>query len=40
MSDEERHHTRIRAKNLRYAAEFMQRLAEGKAAKERYRAFL
>lgn len=40
MSDEERHQTRIRAKNLRYAAEFMQRLAEGKAANERYRAFL
>lgn len=40
MSDEERHNTRIRAKNLRYAAEFLQKLAEGKAANERYRAFL
>ncbi len=40
MSDEERHQTRIRAKTLRYAAEFLQTLAEGKAANERYRAFL
>jgi CHAD domain-containing protein len=40
MSDEERHHTRIAGKNLRYVAEFFHTLAEGDAGKERYRVFL
>lgn len=40
MSDEDRHRMRIRAKNLRYGAEFVRPLARGKIAKARYRAFL
>jgi CHAD domain-containing protein len=35
-SDEERHETRIFAKNLRYSAEFMELLLSGKAARGRY----
>lgn len=40
MSDEDRHRMRIRAKNLRYDAEFLRPLARGKTARLRYRAFL
>ncbi len=36
----ERHRTRIRAKNLRYDAEFMESLVRGKTAEKRLRAFL
>jgi triphosphatase len=39
MSDEDRHRMRIRAKNLRYAAEFLRPLARRDAARTRYRAF-
>lgn len=37
---EERHATRIRAKNMRYDAEFMESLARGKAAQKRRQTFL
>lgn len=39
-SDEERHRTRIAAKNLRYGAEFLEGLLSHKSAHKRYDAFL
>lgn len=39
-TSEERHRTRIRAKNMRYAAEFFESLARSKAARRRLRNFL
>ncbi len=40
VSQEERHRTRIRAKNIRYDAEFFDSLARGKIADKRLRAFI
>jgi CHAD domain-containing protein len=39
-TQEERHRTRIRAKNLRYDAEFLETLARGKTAMKRLRVFI
>jgi triphosphatase len=40
VAPEERHKTRIRAKNMRYDAEFMESLTRGKTAEKRLRSFL
>jgi triphosphatase len=40
QSEDERHRTRIAAKNLRYAAEFFETLVEGKTASDRYGTFI
>ncbi len=40
VSQEERHRTRIRAKNMRYDAEFLEALTRGKTANKRLRAYL
>ncbi len=37
---EERHHIRIRAKNLRYSGEFFETLVASKAARKRFRSFV
>jgi CHAD domain-containing protein len=39
-TSEERHRTRIRAKNMRYAAEFFESLVRSKVARRRFRDFL